>query len=111
MDNFATKFDRVFSELQIAKICSSLLRKRIIDLERSSLNIWEEKWLSFPQFLWRYQTMNQKDWFAKRCPRQKMKFRQMILKHVTVSTKKLKQFSWLCISILFSFALIAAVSD
>ena len=33
MDNFATKFDRVFSELQISKICNSLLRKQIIDLE------------------------------------------------------------------------------
>ena len=38
MDNFATKFDRVFSELQISKICNLLLRKRIIDLERSSLD-------------------------------------------------------------------------
>ena len=34
MDNFATKFDRVFSELQISKICNSLLRKRIVNLER-----------------------------------------------------------------------------
>ena len=33
MDNFATKFDRVFSELQISKICNSLLHKQIIDLE------------------------------------------------------------------------------
>ena len=38
MDDFATKFDRVFSELQISKTCNSLLRKRITDLERSSLN-------------------------------------------------------------------------
>ena len=38
MGNFATKFDRVFSELQISKICNSLLRKRIIDLEQSWLN-------------------------------------------------------------------------
>ena len=37
MDDFATKFDRVFSELQITKTCNSLLRKRIIDFERSSL--------------------------------------------------------------------------
>ena len=33
MDNFASKFDRVFSELQISKTCNSLLRKQIIDLE------------------------------------------------------------------------------
>ena len=38
MDDFASKFDRVFSELQISKTCNSLLRKRIIDLERSSLD-------------------------------------------------------------------------
>ena len=38
MDGFATKFDHVFSELQISKTCSSLLRKRVIDLERSSLD-------------------------------------------------------------------------
>ena len=38
MGNFTTKFDRVFSELQISKICNSLLRKRIIDLEQSWLN-------------------------------------------------------------------------
>ena len=38
MDNFATKSDRVFSELQISKTCNSLLRKRIIDLGRSSLD-------------------------------------------------------------------------
>ena len=30
MDDFATKFDRVFSELQISKTCNSLLRKRIM---------------------------------------------------------------------------------
>ena len=33
MDDFASKFDRVFSELQISKTCNSLLRKQIIDLE------------------------------------------------------------------------------
>ena len=38
MDDFAKKFDRVFSELQISKPCNSLLRKRIIDLERSFLD-------------------------------------------------------------------------
>ena len=38
MDDFATKFDRVFSELQISQTCNSLLCKQIIDLERSSLN-------------------------------------------------------------------------
>ena len=38
MDDFTSKFDRVFSELQISKTCNSLLRKRIIDLERSSLD-------------------------------------------------------------------------
>ena len=38
MDNVATKFDRVFSELQISKTCNSLLRKQIIDLERSFLD-------------------------------------------------------------------------
>ena len=38
MDDFARKFDRVFSELQISNTCNSLLHKRIIDLERSSLN-------------------------------------------------------------------------
>ena len=38
MDDFATKFDRVFSELWISKTCNSLLRKRIIDLERSFLD-------------------------------------------------------------------------
>ena len=32
MDDFATKFDRVFSELQISKTYNKLLRKRIIDL-------------------------------------------------------------------------------
>ena len=38
MDDFASKFDRVFPELQISKTCNSLLRKRIIVLERSSLD-------------------------------------------------------------------------
>ena len=38
MDDFATKFDRAFSELQIFKTCNSLLRKQIIDLERSFLD-------------------------------------------------------------------------
>ena len=38
MDDFASKFDRVFYELRISKTCNSLLRKRITDLERSSLN-------------------------------------------------------------------------
>ena len=38
MDNFASKFDRVFSQLQISKTCNSLLRKRITDLEQSSLD-------------------------------------------------------------------------
>ena len=33
MDDFASKFDRVFSELQISKTCNSLLCKQIIDLE------------------------------------------------------------------------------
>ena len=28
MDDFASKFDRVFSELQISKTCNSLLRKQ-----------------------------------------------------------------------------------
>ena len=28
MDHFASKFDRVFSELQISKTCNSLLRKQ-----------------------------------------------------------------------------------
>ena len=38
MDDFASKFDCVFSELQISKSCYSLLRKQIIDLEQSSLD-------------------------------------------------------------------------
>ena len=38
MDDFATTFDCAFSELQISKTCNSLLRKRIIDLERSFLD-------------------------------------------------------------------------
>ena len=38
MDDFASKFNRVFSVLQISKTCNSLLCKRIIDLERSSLD-------------------------------------------------------------------------
>ena len=38
LDDFASKFDRVFSELQIFKTWNSLLRKRIIDLEWSSLD-------------------------------------------------------------------------
>ena len=33
MDNFASKFDRVFSELQISKTRNSLLHKQIIGLE------------------------------------------------------------------------------
>ena len=33
MDDFATKFDRAFLELQIFKTCNSLLRKQITDLE------------------------------------------------------------------------------
>ena len=37
MDDFTSKFDCVFSELQISKTCNSLLRKQIIDLARSSL--------------------------------------------------------------------------
>lgn len=38
MGFFATKFDGKFSELRISKTCNLLLRKRIIDLERSSLD-------------------------------------------------------------------------
>ena len=38
MGFFATKFDGNFSELRISKTCNLLLRKRIIDLERSSLD-------------------------------------------------------------------------
>ena len=38
MNDFASKFDRVFSQFQISKTCNSLLRKRIIDLEQSSLD-------------------------------------------------------------------------
>ena len=38
MGFFATKFDGKFSELWISKTCNLLLRKRIIDLERSSLD-------------------------------------------------------------------------
>lgn len=38
MDYFASKFDRVFSELQISKPCISFLRKRIVDLDQSSLD-------------------------------------------------------------------------
>ena len=38
MDDFTTKFDCVFFELQISKTCNLLLRKRIVDLEQSSLD-------------------------------------------------------------------------
>ena len=38
MDDVASKFNRVFSELQFSKTCNSLLRKRIVDLEGSSLD-------------------------------------------------------------------------
>lgn len=38
MGFFATKFDGKFSELRNSKTCNLLLRKRIIDLERSSLD-------------------------------------------------------------------------
>ena len=38
MGDFVTKFDRVFSELQISKTCNSLSCKQIIDLEQSSLD-------------------------------------------------------------------------
>ena len=41
MDSFATNLDHVFSELQVCKTCHSLLRKRIIDLEQSSLNSFQ----------------------------------------------------------------------
>ena len=34
VDKFTAKFDCVFSELKISKTSNSLLRKRIIDLER-----------------------------------------------------------------------------
>ena len=52
MDDFAAKFDCVFSELQITKTCNALLRKLIIDLEGSSQ---EKKWLRSALLLWRYQ--------------------------------------------------------
>ena len=38
MDDFATKFDRAFLELQIFKTCNSLLRKQITDLEWLTLD-------------------------------------------------------------------------
>ena len=38
MNYFTTKFDRVFSGLQISKTWNSLLRKRIIDLVQSPLD-------------------------------------------------------------------------
>ena len=34
MDNFATKFDCAFSELQISKTYNSLLCKQIVDLQQ-----------------------------------------------------------------------------
>ena len=46
MDDFAAKFDRAFSELQISRICNLSLSKRIIDLENHLWiipNIREEK--------------------------------------------------------------------
>ena len=52
MDSFTTKFDHIFSELQISKTCNSLLRKQIIDLGRSSLD--NSQCLRSPQFRWRY---------------------------------------------------------
>ena len=36
MEDFASKFDCVFSKLQISKTCNSLLHKSIIGLEQSS---------------------------------------------------------------------------
>ena len=38
MDDFASKFDHIFSKLQISKACNSLLCKWIIDLEWLSLD-------------------------------------------------------------------------
>ena len=73
LGDFPSKFDLVFSELQISKTCNSLLRRTIIDLERSTLNN--------PQYLRREMieislvNLNLsnvdwfgKDWFEKRYP-------------------------------------------
>ena len=86
--DFASKFDHVFSELQISKTCNSLLRKQIIDLERSSLDNAEylrREMIEISPVPLELSNI------AKRCSWQEMKYIPMILKHVILEMVKKKE--------------------
>ena len=85
--DFASKFD-VFSELQISKTCNSLLRKQIIDLERSSLDNAEylrREMIEISPVPLELSNI------AKRCSWQEMKYIPVILKHVILEMVKKKE--------------------
>ena len=88
MDDFASKFDRVFSELQISKTCNSLLRKRIIDLERSSLDNAQYLRREMIEISPVPLDVLNSELVGLVCKAQKMKYIPMILKHVTVLRRK-----------------------
>ena len=88
MDDFASKFDRVFSELQISKTCNSLLRKRIIDLERSSLGNAQYLRREMIEISPVPLDVLNSELVGLVCKAQKMKYIPMILKHVTVLRRK-----------------------
>ena len=86
--DFASKFDHVFSELQISKTCNSLLRKQIIDLERSSLDNAEylrREMIEISPVPLELSNI------AKRCSWQEMKYIPVILKHVILEMVKKKE--------------------
>ena len=86
--DFASKFDHVFSELQISKTCNSLLRKQIIDLEQSSLDNAEylrREMIEISPVPLELSNI------AKRCSWQEMKYIPVILKHVILEMVKKKE--------------------
>ena len=86
--DFASKFDHVFSELQISKTCNSLLRKQIIDLARSSLDNAEylrREMIEISPVPLELSNI------AKRCSWQEMKYIPVILKHVILEMVKKKE--------------------
>ena len=86
--DFASKFDHVFSELQISKTCNSLLRKQIIDLEQSSLDNAEYLRREMIEISPVHLELSN---IAKRCSWQEMKYIPVILKHVILEMVKKKE--------------------
>ena len=91
MDNFATKFARVLSELQISKSCNSVSHKQIINLEWSSLDnaqYLRREMIEISPVPLEVSNNELQGLVCKVLSWQEMKYIPMILKHVTISRKK-----------------------